>query len=175
MQTDEPLLVMSTTCVGCVVLVPAILAPMAKLKFPGWHLLAPPPACGCWEAAGLEVPAPGAAVEAGSADEAAAEPLGVLPESAGEVAAEPVDELDEQAAAPRPTATAQSVTDVDARKRMEFPRGRKSKVWCGQATLSGSSALYDDCELRPVVKYRWMPIERLSFRPALRLGVTLSR
>lgn len=66
-------------------------------------------------------------MDAGSADEAAAEPLGELPESAGEVAAEPVDELDEQAAAPRPTATAHSVTDMDARKRMEFPRGRKSK------------------------------------------------
>jgi hypothetical protein len=132
---------MSTTCVGCVVLVPAILAPREKLKFPGSHLVAPPPACGYWEAAGVDAPAAAELVEAGSAEEAAAEPLGVLPESAGEVAAEPVDELDEQAAAPRPTATAQRVTDMDARKRMEFPRSRKSRVWCGQATLSGFSVL----------------------------------
>jgi hypothetical protein len=125
---------MSTTCVGCVVLVPATLAARAKLRFPGWHLLAPP-ACGCWEATGVDAPAAAETVAAGSADEAAADPLGVLPEPAGEVAAEP----DEQAAAPRPTATAQSATDMDARRRMEFPRSRKSWVWCGQATLSGFS------------------------------------
>jgi hypothetical protein len=123
---------MSTTCVGWVVLVPAILAPRVRLRFAGWHRLALPPACGCCEAAGVDAPAPAVAVESGAAVEAAAEPLGVLPESAGEVAAEllgeltePLDELAEQPAAPRPTATAQSATDIDARNRMEFPRSRK--------------------------------------------------
>src|SRR6185437_5961563 len=123
---------MSTTCVGWVVLVPAILLPRVKLRFAGWHRLALPPACGCCEAAGVDAPAPAFAVEPGSADEAAAEPLGVLPESVGEVAAELLDELEElldeleeQLAAPRPTATAQSATDMDARNRMEFPRSRK--------------------------------------------------
>jgi hypothetical protein len=72
---------------------------------------------------------------------AAAEPLGVLLESAGEVAAELLDELAEQLAAPRPAATAQSATDMDARNRMEFPRSRKFMVWCGQAALSGFSVL----------------------------------
>jgi hypothetical protein len=89
-------------------------------------------------------------VEPGSADEAAAEPLGVLPESAGEVAAELLDELaalldelEEQLAAPRPTATAQSATDMDARNRMEFPRSRKFMGVVRPGVVAGFPVLSD--------------------------------